>query len=222
MTGLMLRRLAIELGVIVAIGAFAGTLTARACIAPRLASAMAVAHGSIAAVSLSLRPAHTTASTALVAAPTPSPPALLAEESEAEPEPEPEEEPAPTAPARGNRSRRAPAAPVLPARLARTRAGWQLDLRGGPDLAGLAAGLQLRPVDAAAGGGYVVRARDRAGYLRAAGVARGDVLVAVNGRPVLDADQALDALLALRTARAVSLRFRRGGGHFVVAAEVLR
>ena len=96
-----------------------------------------------------------------------------------------------------------------------------LDLRGVRDPTSLVPGAVMTPNDSPEGG-YVVRANDRAGFLTSAGVRPGDVLIAVNGRPTLSADQLLAAYVIIRSAPALSLRFRRGSSQFEVAANVLR
>lgn len=73
------------------------------------------------------------------------------------------------------------------------------------------------PVD-----GFVVRRVDLAGYARAAGIRPGDVLLSANGRPLRNADDALDAFIASRHANRVALQFRRGDGRFTVNVELLR
>jgi hypothetical protein len=208
----MLRRLALELGAIVAVGAIAGSIAARGYLGPRLVHGLARVRPPLLAHGTAVAP----------------PPSEALPEAPLEPEPEPEapaaaqhDEPVPVA-ATAAAPLRSALRPALPPRLSRTRQGWRLDLRGLPSVASLTAGLQLRLREASAGGGYIVRRLDQGGVLRATGVTRGDVLVGINGRPLLNADQALDALVAVRTARTVSLRFRRGTGEYVVAAEVLR
>jgi hypothetical protein len=114
-------------------------------------------------------------------------------------------------------------ATTLPPRLSRDGAVYRVDVRDGTDVHQLLAGMDLVP-DRRPGntGGYRVRALDSSGYLVSAGVARGDVLVAVNGRPTLNADQALDAYAASRNARRAELRFRRGAQEYAVTFELER
>lgn len=227
----MLRRLALEFTVIVVVAAIAGTIVTRGYLAPRLARARTVfrvpmfrrvtprpppqpsvaplvpSAPSVAAVSTSLEPGRVSAEPG--------------EQDSVATDPDEAEEDSPEV---VTTRRRIQQRPPLPPRLSRTRSGWRIDLRGIQDITTLVNGAQLWLLEQPPGtpAGYVVRARDRAGYLAAMGIRRGDVLVSVNGHPTLDADQALDALLATRDARVVSLRFRRGQSHYVVTAELVR
>ena len=69
--------------------------------------------------------------------------------------------------------------------------------------------------------GYRVTSTDRAGYARAAGIRPGDVLLSVNGHPLRNADDALDALILARRASRISLVFRRGASRYTVPVEIV-
>ncbi len=97
-----------------------------------------------------------------------------------------------------------------------------IDLHGAEPGADLLAGASLVPQDAAAGGGYRVQSLDHGGLLAAAGVAAGDVLVAVDGAPTLTADQALVAFAFAQHARSATLTLRRAGRTFDVVADMVR
>ncbi len=93
------------------------------------------------------------------------------------------------------------------------------DLRGSPDLAALARGLAAR---AAPEGGFTLTALDAQGYLRAAGIAVGDRLLAINGRPTGTLDELLAAYALARFGSTLSLQFVRGARSYLVRVEVLR
>ncbi|MEI8258746.1 MAG: hypothetical protein WCJ30_24000 [Deltaproteobacteria bacterium] len=97
-----------------------------------------------------------------------------------------------------------------------------IDLHGAEPGADLLAGASLVPQDAAAGGGYRVQSLDQAGLLAAAGIAVGDVLVAVDGSPTLTADQALVAFAFAQHAHSARLTMRRADRTFDVVADMVR
>lgn len=127
-------------------------------------------------------------------------------------------------------------APAPRARTARERLGetglrglrrgsgrWIVDLRGVENPRALLAGMELAPPGEPGGeaDGYRVVSTDRVGYARLAGIRRGDVLLAVNGRALRSADDALDAFIAVRRATRISLTFRRGAARYTVPVEVI-
>lgn len=105
--------------------------------------------------------------------------------------------------------------------LTRRGSAWQLDLRGVSHPRALLSGLHLRPLaDEGAGDGYRITRLDQRGLCARAGIQPGDVLIAVNGHPLRNADEALDAYVHCRGQRTFALRFRRGGGAYTVPVTV--
>lgn len=100
---------------------------------------------------------------------------------------------------------------------------WVVDLRGVDNPRALLSGMELAPPGDPPGvtDGYRVISMDRAGYARAAGIRVGDVLLAVNGRALRSADDALDAFIAVRRATRINLAFRRGASRYAVPVEVV-
>lgn len=111
------------------------------------------------------------------------------------------------------------AAPPTTSRLARSAGGWVLDLRGLSNPAEPFFGAFLTPTG---GSGFELRSLDRNGYLAAVGARVGDVLLAVNDRPTLTADEVLSVVASQQRATAVSLRVRRGSVQYRLAVELLR
>lgn len=201
-----------ELGVVAAAGALCGTLVPRVLLPPT-----AQARGL-------RRPPAVAAATAT---PPPSPsteaaPAAPPSEPSTELIPAPSTEPLPEEP--GAPRARARSASRVPDGMERARGRWILDLRGVQSPRALLSGMDLAPPGSpgAPTDGFVVRRTDRAGYARAAGIRPGDVLIAANGRALRSPDDALDAFIAARHARSVSLQFRRGDGRYTVQVELLR
>lgn len=105
-----------------------------------------------------------------------------------------------------------------------TRRGgvWVADLRALPPVRTVLAGTQLQlPNEGTHGEGYRVVRTDRNGLLAAAGVRPGDVLVGVDGLPLRNPDDVIDAVARLRRATRATFVFRRGGGTFRVPVEVV-
>lgn len=202
-----------ELGLVALAGALCGTLLPRVLLPPT-----AQARG--------LRPASMARAAAPATAPGSRP---VTERSRVvrgtsapalpEPVPQPSPEPVPEEPRARTRGAARP-----PDGMERGRGRWILDLRGVQNPRALLSGMDLAPPGSpgAPADGYVVRHTDRAGYARAAGIRPGDVLVSANGHPLVSPDDALDAFIAARHARSVSLQFRRGEGRYTVQVELLR
>jgi hypothetical protein len=132
---------------------------------------------------------------------------------------------APTAPAApGVVAHRAhPRAPRLPSILTRRAGRWQLDLREIGRPRQVLAGVRVAPTGGeSAGDGYRLLSSDRLGLLSAAGVRPGDVLVAVNGAPLRNPDDALEVLARSRRETHFAFRFRRGSGSYTVPVDILR
>jgi hypothetical protein len=132
---------------------------------------------------------------------------------------------APTAPtAPGVVAHRAhPRAPRLPSILTRRAGRWQLDLREIGRPRQVLAGVRVAPTGGeSAGDGYRLLSSDRLGLLSAAGVRPGDVLVAVNGAPLRNPDDALEVLARSRRETHFAFRFRRGSGSYTVPVDILR
>ncbi len=125
----------------------------------------------------------------------------------------------------GVAARRTPArhrAP-LPAILVRRGGRWQLDLREEGQPRQVFAGVRLAPTGGdSATDGYRLLAPDRMGLLTAAGVRTGDVLVAVNGSPLRNPDDALEVFARSRRETHFTLRFRRGASAYTVPVDLLR
>ncbi len=93
------------------------------------------------------------------------------------------------------------------------------DLRGIADLAPFSRGLRAR---VAREGGFELTAFDAQGYLRAAGIAPGDRLVAINGRPTRSLDELLAAYALARFGATLSLQFARGTTSYLLLVELVR
>ena len=105
-----------------------------------------------------------------------------------------------------------------------TRRGgvWVADLRALPPVRTVLAGTQLQlPNEGTHGEGYRVVRTDRNGLLAAAGVRPGDVLIGVDGLPLRNPDDVIDAVARLRRATRATFVFRRGGGTFRVPVAVV-
>lgn len=101
--------------------------------------------------------------------------------------------------------------------LSRRGSQWLLDLHGVSQPRSLLSGLHMRPLaEDGAGDGYRVTRLDQRGLCARAGIRPGDDLVAVNGHPVRNADEALDAYIRCRGQRTFALRFRRGASTYTV------
>jgi hypothetical protein len=115
----------------------------------------------------------------------------------------------------------APSRAPLPAALSRRGSTWVVDARQLPPLRQAMAGARLDPPEpSSASQGYRIAATDRVGLMRAAGIHTGDVLVGVNGLPLRNPDNALDALARLRGATRATFTFERGGVRYTVPVEV--
>ena len=85
------------------------------------------------------------------------------------------------------------------------------------------AGVRVAPTGGeSASDGYRLLSSDRLGLLSAAGVRPGDVLVAVNGAPLRNPDDALEVLARSRRETHFAFRFRRGSGSYTVPVDILR
>lgn len=116
-----------------------------------------------------------------------------------------------------------PRAPRLPSILTRRAGRWQLDLREIGRPRQVLAGVRVAPTGGeSASDGYRLLSSDRLGLLSAAGVRPGDVLVAVNGAPLRNPDDALEVLARSRRETHFAFRFRRGSGSYTVPVDILR
>lgn len=110
-----------------------------------------------------------------------------------------------------------------PAMLTRRGGRWQLDVREVQRPRQVFSGVRLVPTGGqGARDGYRVAAGDRLGLLQAAGIRPGDVLVAVNGLPVRNPDDALEIYVRSRGQRHFDLQFHRDGRSFTVPVDVLQ
>lgn len=167
-----------------------------------------------------------------VEAPAPPAPVITLGDPPAAPDPEPAAPSPPSnalaAPAVPRRAAPRQAAPSprlasLPRGALSRRAGrWVVDLHALPPVRTALAGAQLQPPgEGAQSEGYRVVRTDRMGLLDAAGIRPGDVLVGVDGRPLRNPDEALDAYSRLHSANRATFDFRRGGARYSVPVELV-
>jgi membrane-associated protease RseP (regulator of RpoE activity) len=141
------------------------------------------------------------------------------------------EGPAPAAPAAAGdapdeSAARAPRAarPAGPARiglLRRDHDRWNLDLTGVEHPRTLLSGARIRWLgEDNSGEGYEITGLDRNGLMSRAGIRAGDTLVALNGSPLRNPDEALDAYIRARSATRFDLTLSRRGSRYTVPVTV--
>ncbi len=123
---------------------------------------------------------------------------------------------------RSRRASRGVARAPLPVGVRYENRHWIADLDALPPPRVALAGASIAPPgDGGTAEGYRIVSTDRMGLLRAAGIARGDVLVGVDGMPMRATNEALDALSRLRGARRATFEFTRGGARYDVSVELV-
>lgn len=124
--------------------------------------------------------------------------------------------------AQGRASSRGGGPSTLPRGVTYANRHWVADLRVLPPVRSALAGASIAPPgEDGTREGYRVLRTDRLGLLRAAGVRPGDVLVGVNGLPLRNPDDALDALSQLRGASRATFEFQRGASRYNVPVELV-
>lgn len=130
-----------------------------------------------------------------------------------------DDEPADVASAR-TRSRGA-APPARPSVLRREGSHWLLDLTGVEHPRTLLSGARVRWLgEDNSGEGYEITGLDRNGLMSRAGIRPGDTLVSLNGTPLRNPDEAIDAYVRARNATHFDLTLARRGGRYTVPVTV--
>lgn len=121
------------------------------------------------------------------------------------------------------RARTQPVAALPGGALTRRNGWWVADLRALPPVRTVLAGTQLQPPDERdpTARGYRIVRTDNRGLMAAAGIRAGDVLVGVNGMPLRNPDDVLDAVARLRSATRATFEFERGSARYTVPVEVV-
>lgn len=149
-------------------------------------------------------------------------PAAVAPPAAAPLDDEPAGAPHDVAQGRASRHGAGAATPSLPRGVTYANRRWVADLRVLPPVRSALAGASVAPPgEGDAREGYQVLSTDHMGLLRAAGVRPGDVLVGVNGMPLRNPDDALDALSQLRGASRATFEFQRGAARYHVPVELV-
>jgi len=108
--------------------------------------------------------------------------------------------------------------------LSRAGGRWRLDLRSVSQPRSVLSGVRLQPPevrDGAVSEGYRVLAGDRLGLFDTVGIRPGDTLVAVNGMPLRNPDEALEVYARTRRESTFNLQFVRHGARYTVPVEVV-
>lgn len=105
--------------------------------------------------------------------------------------------------------------------LRRERDRWALDLTGVEHPRSVLSGARLRWLgEDNSGEGYVISGLDRNGLMSRVGIRPGDTLVALNGAPLRNPDEALDAYLRAQRATRINLTLARRGVPYTVPVTV--
>lgn len=105
--------------------------------------------------------------------------------------------------------------------LRRDRDRWNLDLTGVEHPRTLLSGARIRWLgEDNSGEGYEITGLDRNGLMSRAGIRPGDTLVALNGSPLRNPDEALDAYIRARSATRFDLTLSRHGSRYTVPVTV--
>ena len=116
---------------------------------------------------------------------------------------------------------RAAAARARGALLQRDRDRWRLDLTGVEHPRAMLAGARIRWLgEDGPGEGYEITGLDRHGLMSRVGIRPGDTLVALNGSPLRNPDEALDAYIRARGASRIDLTLARRGARYTVPVTV--
>lgn len=105
--------------------------------------------------------------------------------------------------------------------LRRERDRWALDLTGVEHPRSVLSGARLRWLgEDNSGEGYVISGLDRNGLMSRVGIRPGDTLVALNGSPLRNPDEALDAYLRVQRETRFNLTLARHGVPYTVPVTV--
>jgi len=105
--------------------------------------------------------------------------------------------------------------------LRRDRDRWVLDLTGVEHPRTMLSGARIRWLgEDNSGDGYVITGLDRNGLMSRVGIRPGDTLVALNGSPLRNPDEALDAYIRARSATRFDLTLARRGARYTVPVTV--
>ncbi|MBK6531574.1 MAG: hypothetical protein IPF99_18785 [Deltaproteobacteria bacterium] len=98
---------------------------------------------------------------------------------------------------------------------------WVLDLTGVEHPRTMLSGARIRWLgEDNSGDGYVITGLDRNGLMSRVGIRPGDTLVALNGSPLRNPDEALDAYIRARSATRFDLTLARRGARYTVPVTV--
>lgn len=98
---------------------------------------------------------------------------------------------------------------------------WILDLTGVEHPRSLLSGARIRWLgEDNSGDGYVITGLDRNGLMSRVGIRPGDTLMALNGSPLRNPDEALDAYIRARNATRFVLTLARRGARYTVPVTV--
>lgn len=98
---------------------------------------------------------------------------------------------------------------------------WSLDLTGVEHPRSMLSGARIRWLgEDDSGEGYEITGLDRNGLMARVGIRPGDTLVALNGRPLRNPDEALDAYVRARSATRFDLTLARRGSQYTVPVTV--
>lgn len=122
---------------------------------------------------------------------------------------------------RASAARGSSARPERDGLLRRERDRWALDLTGVEHPRSVLSGARLRWLgEDNSGEGYVISGLDRNGLMSRVGIRPGDTLVALNGAPLRNPDEALDAYLRAQRATRINLTLARRGVPYTVPVTV--
>lgn len=122
---------------------------------------------------------------------------------------------------RGRASRSGPGSGARGSLLRRERDRWVLDLTGVEHPRTMLSGARIRWLgEDGSGEGYVITGLDRNGLMSRVGIRPGDTLVALNGSPLRNPDEALDAYIRARSATRFVLTLARRGARYTVPVTV--
>ena len=98
---------------------------------------------------------------------------------------------------------------------------WNLDLTGVEHPRAMLSGARVRWLgEDGSGEGYEITGLDRNGLMSRVGIRPGDTLVSLNGSPLRNPDEALDAYVRARGATHFDLTLARGGARYTVPVTV--
>jgi len=122
---------------------------------------------------------------------------------------------------RARASRTASAAAPRGGLLRRDHDRWSLDLTGVEHPRAMLSGARIRWLgEDNSGEGYEITGLDRNGLMSRVGIRTGDTLVALNGSPLRNPDEAIDAYIRARRASRIDLTLARRGARYTVPVTV--